>query len=69
MTISKRPGRPRIDPEDPAPSAQIHVRISSKQYDQAYSRAAADRISVPELLRRTLREALAPAPGRLRYPK
>jgi hypothetical protein len=47
-----RGGRPRIDPGDD--SVPVHVVLPARQYDAAYRRAQADRISVPEVIRRAL---------------
>lgn len=56
MTTAKRPpGRPPLDATDP--SVDVHVRLPSKQYDAAYTKALAARLTVPELIRRTLRLA------------
>jgi predicted HicB family RNase H-like nuclease len=51
-----RRGRPALDPEDP--STGVFVRIPSTQYDRAYLRASAARVSVPEWIRRAVREAI-----------
>lgn len=45
----RRPGRPPIDDEDP--SATVHLRLPSKQYDALYKQARQDRVSVPEAIR------------------
>ena len=52
-TPPRRPGRPPLDPADPT-TVHVHVRIPTRQYDAAYQRAAAARVTVPELLRRAL---------------
>lgn len=54
-------GRPPIDADAPT-SVSLHVRLSTAQYDAAHSRARADRITLPELIR----QAVA---NRLRDPK
>lgn len=52
--MSKRPrGRPPVEPGDP--SVDVHVRLPSKTYDDAYDRARRERLTVPEVLRRALR--------------
>lgn len=35
----------------------VHVKLPSRQYDDAYQRALAARVSVPEIIRRDLRRA------------
>jgi hypothetical protein len=49
------PGHPPLDDEDP--SVPVHVKMPSKQYDDTYARAAAARVSVPEQIRRDMRDA------------
>jgi hypothetical protein len=53
--VKRRRGRPPLEPNDPA--VDVHVRMPSKQYDQAYARAQQERLTVPELLRRALVQA------------
>jgi len=55
MKPSRPPGRPPLDDDDA--SVDVHVRMPSKQYDQAFDRARRERVSVPELLRRALQAA------------
>ena len=45
----RRPGRPPLDPSDP--SVQLSFRLTTKQYDLAYTRAAAARLTLAEYLR------------------
>jgi hypothetical protein len=59
MTIPRR-GRPRLDPKDPEPSSEVHVRISSKQYDSVYAIASGRRITVSELVRQALADLKSP---------
>jgi len=54
-------GRPPLDRDDP--SSQVHVRLPSKQYDAAARRAALERVSRAEWIRRALRHALEKRPG------
>jgi hypothetical protein len=54
MTPPKRPGRPPLDPNDP--TVNTHVRLPSKLYDEAYARAQKDRVTVPEAIRRALKD-------------
>jgi len=57
MSEPKRPGRTPIgDREQPA--ARVNVLVPPGQYDQAYRRAAADGVSIPEVLRRGLKRYL-----------
>lgn len=54
-TSPKRPrGRPRLDPDDPNPSAALNLRVSAKQYDEVFRQARVARLEVPEYLRRLL---------------
>lgn len=48
----KRPGRPRIDPDDD--SVSINVTLPSRQYDQVYAEAQRERVSIAEAVRRRL---------------
>jgi len=50
--MSHRTGRPPLDPGDP--SVRVCLSIPSKRYDALYRTAAVGRVSVPELIRRTL---------------
>lgn len=47
------PGRPPLDRNDP--SVSIHVKLTTRQYDDVYRRAQRDRVSVPAIIRRDLR--------------
>jgi hypothetical protein len=47
----RRKGRPPLDDTDRT-TVDVHVRMPTRQYDAAYQRAMAQRVSVPELLRR-----------------
>lgn len=49
--MSRRLGRPPLDPDDP--SVRVCVTIPGKRYDALY-KAAAGRVSVPELIRRAI---------------
>jgi len=50
----RRGGRPPMDPADPE-TVSIQVRVPSRQYDALYARATAQRVTIPELLRRAAR--------------
>jgi hypothetical protein len=54
----RRDGRPPLDPSDP--STKVCIALPSKRYDALYRQAAAARISVPELIRRSLPAANIP---------
>jgi hypothetical protein len=50
----KKPGRPRLDEHDE--SVGVHVRMTAKQYDDVFDRARRERVTVPEIIRRDVRE-------------
>jgi hypothetical protein len=52
----RRPGRPPLQRGER--SVSVCVKLPSAQFDAACRRAAADRMSVPELLRRAASSAL-----------
>ncbi len=54
MMRPTRRGRPPLDETDP--SVDVHVKMSSKQYDATYQRAQRERVTVPEMIRRDVRE-------------
>ena len=54
--MSRPRGRPRLDPDNP--SAQVMVKLPSKQYDRLYAVARQLRVSPPEVVRRVLKAAL-----------
>jgi len=56
MTTPKRRGRPRVDPTDTTVS--VHVRVAAKQYDALCAQAGRDRVTLPESIRRALRDNL-----------
>jgi hypothetical protein len=51
----KRRGRRALDDDDP--SMLVGVTLPSKQYDDLAQRALREKVSVPEIVRRTMREA------------
>ena len=57
MTPPNKPGRPPLDPSDRAPSVYLRVTVSATLYDKAYAQARAARLTVPEWIRDTLKEA------------
>jgi hypothetical protein len=52
----RRPGRPPLDEADP--SVEMCLTIPSKRYDDLYARARAERVTVPEVIRRVLTQQL-----------
>ena len=54
--MTRRPGRRPLDPADP--SVQICVRVPTKRYDQLYQTATGARVTVPELIRQSLRDVI-----------
>jgi hypothetical protein len=50
--MTKRTGRPPLDATDP--TVEMCLSLPSKRYDELYRQARAERVSVPELVRRTL---------------
>jgi len=51
----KRPGRPPLNPDDPA--VTMCLSLPATRYDDLYRQARAARVSVPELVRRLLTPA------------
>jgi hypothetical protein len=45
-------GRPKLDPE--GDSVMVSVRLTAKQYDETYARAAARRVTVSDVIRHAL---------------
>lgn len=54
----RRRGRPPVD-ESGLPPAHVCVAIPPLLYDEVHRAAAVDRVSVPEIIRRVLRDALS----------
>jgi hypothetical protein len=52
--VPRRPGRPPLEENDPA--VPVLVKLPSKVYDALFKRAQDERMSVPEAIRRDLRE-------------
>lgn len=48
----RRPGRPPLKDDDQ--SVGVHVRLPGEQYDRVFEQAQRDRVSVPEVIRRSL---------------
>ena len=53
--MAVKTGRPPLDRTDT--SVPVHLKLPSRQYDDAYRRATAARVSVPEIIRRDLQRA------------
>jgi hypothetical protein len=53
MTEQKR-GRPPLDPNDR--SVAVHFGLPAKEYDALCQKARREAVTVPELIRRTLRD-------------
>jgi hypothetical protein len=51
---ARRPGRPPLADDDP--SVPVHLKLPSREYDEAYRRAQREGVSVPEIIRRELRQ-------------
>lgn len=51
--MKRQPGRPPLDDDDD--SVPVHLTLPGRQYDALYRRAQADRMSVPERIRRDLK--------------
>jgi hypothetical protein len=54
MQKTNRPGRPALD-EDGERSTAVGVRLSPKEFDALYQRAARDRLTMSEVVRRDIR--------------
>ena len=56
--MKRAKGRPPLEgAAAPAPSVSVHVRLSAAQFDAAYARAQAERVSMGEWFRRAVRAA------------
>jgi len=53
--MANRPGRPALDRSDP--SVHVHFLLPGRAYDALCKRAHVDRTTVPELIRRKLRNS------------
>lgn len=49
----KKPGRPRIDPDDE--STQLCLTLPNKEFDRLYALAQRERTTVPDIIRQKLR--------------
>jgi hypothetical protein len=63
MIKPNRPGRPTLD-EEGAPSTQVGVRLPTKDFDDLCQRAARERITVAEVIRRDIRRGSKHDPTR-----
>jgi len=50
--MTKRTGRPSLDPRDV--TVEMALSLPARQYDALTTRARAERVSVPELIRRMI---------------
>lgn len=57
MTPPRPRGRPPLDDDRRSPSVNVHVRLSAPQYDAAYARARAERLTLAQWIRRALQDA------------
>ena len=46
-------GRPRLAPEG-APSVDVHFRLTAKEDDRTYQQAAAERLTIADVIRKAL---------------
>jgi hypothetical protein len=53
-----RPGRPPLDPTAPAPSADVHLTLSAKDYDRAEQIAKQKRESLQDTIRRAIKRLI-----------
>jgi len=53
--MRRKPGRPPLDPTDP--SVVVTLRMPARVFEAVCRRAAAARLTVPEVIRRALRAA------------
>ena len=67
--MKRRPGRPRLAPDEPDPSVTLSVRVPATQYDAAQARATALRVPIADYVREALRTAAAAEPVRPKRPK
>jgi hypothetical protein len=58
ITTRKKNGRPAIS-ASAEPSAYLHLTLAPEDYDAAWKKAQAERISVQEVIRRALAAYLA----------
>lgn len=58
--MTKRRGRPKLDPSDAAPSVNVHWRLSAQVYNRAWRQATDARLSLPEFVRRILSQKVDP---------
>jgi hypothetical protein len=54
----RRPGRPRLDDTSPAPSADVHLTLPAREFDQAERLAKQHRESIQDVIRRGLKRVL-----------
>jgi hypothetical protein len=54
VTADPKRGRPPVDADDR--TVLVKVRLPPRQYDELYAQARRDDVTIPELIRRTLRQ-------------
>jgi CxxC motif-containing protein (DUF1111 family) len=54
--MKRTPGRPPLDDHDA--SVPVHLTVTARTYDELYRQARADRVSVPEQIRRALHQTV-----------
>jgi hypothetical protein len=57
--MKRTPGRPPVDDEDA--SVEVGVTLPAKQFDAYAKRALREDVSVPEIIRRDLKERARPS--------
>ena len=56
------PDKPRGRPRNADPTVTLSLRVSTKQYDQTYASARAERLTIGDWIRRVLRDAASGRP-------
>lgn len=58
MSESRRPGRPPLDEQSGTPSADVHLTLPARDYDQAERLAREGREKIQDVIRRGLKRLL-----------
>lgn len=61
--MKRQPGRPPLDAKAAEPSADLHLRLSARDYDHAHRLAKAKRESIQDVIRRGLKRLLTDESG------
>lgn len=56
VVVQRKPGRPRSVSASDEPAAAVHLTLDADDYDFAYRRARRDGITVPEVIRRAIKD-------------